>query len=281
MERIALVTDSSCDLSDELINENSIEIIPLRIIYNNKEYRDRIDITPQEVYDKLNEEVPKTSMPSPQDVLDKFNELKDKGFTKCIAITISSGLSGTYDMFKLISEEVTGLKIEIIDSKILSMGLGLIVLEAAKMIKNNMPFEEIADKVRILTTKVKGFFMVDTLEYLRKGGRISGFAAILGTMLNIKPIISVGEDGKYYPYGKARGKKQAVDKMLEPLSEQLNLTKLNVSVLQGMALDEANHMSEIIRNFKNIGKLYISQISPALVVHTGPGLLGIVFCPAE
>jgi DegV family protein with EDD domain len=281
MERIALVTDSSCDLSDELINENSIEIIPLRIIYNNKEYRDRIDITPQEVYDKLNEEVPKTSMPSPQDVLDKFNELKERGFTQCIAITISSGLSGTYDMFKLISEEVTGLKIEIIDSKILSMGLGLIVLEAAKMIKNNMTFEEIADKVRILTTKVKGFFMVDTLEHLRKGGRISGFAAILGTMLNIKPIISVGEDGKYYPYGKARGKKQAVDKMLEPLSEQLNLTKLNVSVLQGMALDEANHMSEIIRNFKNIGKLYISQISPALVVHTGPGLLGIVFCPAE
>jgi DegV family protein with EDD domain len=281
MSKIALVTDSSCDLPSDILYYNNISVIPLRIIYGDKEYRDGIDITPQEVYDKFELEVPKTSMPSPGDFLKKIDELKGNGYTHCIVVTISSGLSGTYNMCKLIAEEISDIKVEVIDSRALSMVLGYIVLEAANLIKNNTPFDEIVEKINVLKSKVKGFFIVDTLEYLRKGGRIGRVSAALGTMLNLKPIISIDDEGKYYSYSKIRGKKAAIEKLLEPLLKQLVHTRTNVAVLQGMAYDEAVVLAERIKSFKNIGTLSIHQISPALVVHTGPGLLGFAFYPAE
>lgn len=283
MKKIALVTDSSCDLDPMMIKEHNIEVIPLRIIYSDKEYRDGVDITAEEVYSRFHSEIPKTSMPTPGDVITKFNELKANGYTHILAITISSGLSGTYEMFKLAAKEITDIKIDIIDSKTLSMVLGFIVMEAAKLIKDNIPYEEIIDRVNIIKTKAKGFFVLDTLEYLRKGGRIGLVASTLGSLLNIKPIISVNDEGKYFTFAKVRGKYQAATKMVETLLQQLENTKTNVAVLQGMAHDEANTLFEKINNFKhsNIKILCTSAISPALVVHTGPGLLGLAYCPVE
>lgn len=281
MIKIALVTDSSCDLDPKIIKEHNIEVIPLRVIYKDREYRDGVDITAQEVYDRFHEEIPTTSMPAPNDVLSKFIELKENGYTHIIAITLSSGLSGTYDMFKLISQEVSDVVIDVIDSKTLSMVLGFIVMEAAKLIKNNTPYKEVIDKVNVIKLKAKGFFVLDTMEYLRKGGRIGLVAATLGSILNIKPIISVNEEGKYYTFAKVRGKCQAATKMLEPLLNQLENTKMNVAALQGMAEAEVNTLFDKIHSFKNINTLCISSISPALVVHTGPGLLGLAYCPIE
>lgn len=281
MSKIALITDSSCDLSSDVLIQNNISVIPLRIIYGDNEYRDGLDITPQEVYDKFETEIPKTSMPAPGDFLEKIETLKKDGYTHCLVITISSGLSGTYNMCKMIEKEITDMKVEIIDSKALSMVLGFIVLEAAKLIKNNIPFDEIVEKVNRLKTKAKGFFIVDTLEYLRKGGRIGRVSAALGTVLNLKPIISIDDEGKYYSYSKVRGKKAAIEKLIEPLLKQLEQTKTNVAVLQGMAYDEAVVLMDRVKSFKNIGTVSMHQINPSLVVHTGPGLLGLAFYPIE
>jgi DegV family protein with EDD domain len=281
MNKIALVTDSSCDLSQDVIIDNEINVVPLRITYSNCEHRDGIDITPQEVYERLSEEVPKTSMPSIGDFLEKFNELKNNGYTHCIVITISSGLSGTYNAVKVLSRDISDMTIEVIDSKTLSMGLGFIVLEAAKMIKKNMSFNEIIDRINFLKAKVKAFFIIDTLEYLKKGGRIGKVAATLGTVLNIKPIISIDEEGKYYSYSKVRGKRQAIEKMLEALLHQVENTRAHVAILQGMAHEEAHAFAEKIKSLRNIGTICIRQITPSLAVHTGTGLLGIVFYPAE
>lgn len=126
MPKIALITDSSCDLSPDKIKENNIEIVPLRVIYQEREYRDGVDITPEKIYSRLDEEIPKTSMPSPGDFLEKFQKLKEDGYTHCIVITISSGLSGTYGMVKQISKEISGMVIDIIDSKCLSLPLGFL-----------------------------------------------------------------------------------------------------------------------------------------------------------
>jgi len=281
MGKIALVTDSSCDLNPEIITENNIEVIPLRIIYGDREYRDGVDISPKEVYSRLNVEIPKTSMPAPKDVIDKFKELKENGYTHIIAITLSSGLSGTYDMFKLVSKDITDMVIEVIDSKSLSMVLGFIVMEAAKLIKNNTPYKELVEKINALKTKAKGFYVLDTLEYLRKGGRMGLVASTLGTLLNIKPIITTNDEGKYCTFAKVRGKYQAATKMLEPLLKQLENTKADVSVLQGFAEEEAAILFEKLSTIKNINSLQISTISPALGVHTGPGLLGLAYCPIE
>jgi DegV family protein with EDD domain len=281
MNKIALVTDSSCDLTMEQLKENNIEFVPLRINYADREYRDRIDITPDEVYNRLHEEIPKTSMPTPGDLIEKINSLKEQGYTHILAITISSGLSGTYDMFKMVAEDISDVVIEVIDSRTLSMVLGLIVLEASRLIKSNATFDEIIRKINAMKFKSKGFYVLDTMEYLRKGGRIGLVASTLGTLLNIKPVISVNNEGKYFTYSKTRGKAQATASMVDALKKQLESTKTNVAVLQGMAQEEANLLYEKIKNMKNINSLCISAISPALVVHTGPGLLGLAFCPAE
>lgn len=281
MVKIALVTDSSCDLDIKTLEANNINVIPLRIIYSDREYRDRVDITPEEIYNKLPQEIPKTSMPSPGDVLIKFNELKSEGYTHILAITLSSGLSGTYDMFKLMSQEISDMVIDVIDSKTLSTVLGFIVVEAAKLINNNTPYREIIEKINLLKTKAKGFYVLDTLEYLRKGGRIGLVASTIGSLLNIKPIITTNEDGKYCIMGKVRGKYQAAAKMVEYLTQYLENTKSSVAVLHGMAYDEAAQLLEKVSHLKNINNICISTISPALGVHTGPGLLGFAFCPIE
>lgn len=281
MVKIALVTDSSCDLDPKIVKDNNIEVIPLRIIYGDKEYRDGVDITSDKVYRRLHEEIPKTSMPSPGDVLDKFKELKENGYTHILAITLSSGLSGTYEMFKLISKEIDDIVIDVIDSKTLSMVLGFIVMQAAKLIKENISYKEIVDKINIIKTKAKGYYVLDTLEYLRKGGRIGLVSSTIGTLLNIKPVITTNAEGKYVTLDKVRGKCQAATRMVDHLLHQLETTKLDVAVLQGFAEQEANMLFEKIKNLKNINTIRISSISPALGVHTGTGLLGIAYCPVE
>ncbi|MCX7904220.1 MAG: DegV family protein [Caloramator sp.] len=282
MEKIALVTDSSCDLPQEIIDEYGINIIPLRIIYKSQEYRDRIDINSIEIYKNLDNEIPKTSMPSPYDVIAKIDELKQKGFTHCIAMTISSGLSGTYDMFKLVKEEIKDIHISIIDSKILSLGLGLLVYETAKMIRNGYSYDEIINKIDVFLTRVKGFFTVDTLEYLKKGGRISSFAAKIGALLNLKPIISVDEYGKYYMFSKVRGKNQAVSKMIDELMLYSKTFKsLIVGIPHANVENEANELANKIKSISSVKEIIINEVSPALGVHSGPGLIGLTFLPIE
>ncbi|GGE26145.1 hypothetical protein GCM10011571_30360 [Marinithermofilum abyssi] len=140
MNKIALVTDSSCDLPVDMLKKFDIEVIPLRLIYKEGEYRDGVDITPQQVYDRLEEEVPTTSMPSPEDIHAAFQRLEEQGYTHCIVLALSSGLNGTFNTFKVISQDFEKMKIDVIDSKGLSWVLGFLVIEAAQLIKKNIPY---------------------------------------------------------------------------------------------------------------------------------------------
>ncbi|OYD08499.1 DegV family protein [Paludifilum halophilum] len=279
MNKIALVTDSSCDLPVDWLKKWDIEVVPLRIMFSNGEYRDRIDISPEEVYECLGEEIPKTSMPSPEDIHQTFQKLQNEGFTHCIAVTISSGLSGTHNTFRMIAEEFDGMNIDVIDSKGLSWVLGFLVIEAARMIRQKIDYTEILERLEQAKRKIKGFFIVDSLEYLKEGGRIGKVAAALGSMLNLKPIISLDENGNFTPYNLARGKKQAVKKLIDPVLKPLESTKTRIAILQGKAEKEAEALKERLRERNNICDLHIHSISPALVVHTGPGLLGLVVNP--
>ncbi|MDR6226815.1 DegV family protein [Desmospora profundinema] len=280
MSKIALVTDSSCDLPVDLLKKWDIHVVPLRIIYKEGEYRDGIDLTPAEVYDRLEEEVPTTSMPSPEDIADTFHRLKKEGYTHCVVLALSANLSGTYNAFRLVAQEVE-MKMDVIDSKGLSWVLGFQVLEAARLIREKVDYEEIVVKLEELKEKVKGYFIVDSLEYLREGGRIGKVAASLGSMLNLKPIISLDKEGKFYPHTLARGKNQAMKKLIDPVLKQIQSTKANISILQGRAEEEAAALKERFKEMENVCELYISNISPALVVHTGPGLLGLVVHPVD
>lgn len=278
MQKIAIVTDSTCDISDELLEYYNIYMVPLRIIYRAREYLDRVEIGAKEVYDSLQNEIPTTSMPAMSDILSLFNDLKDKGFTHIVSIHISSGLSGTYNMIKNAAKEIKGVVIEVIDSNSLSIGLGIPVLEAAKAIKSSMTFEKVIERAKEAVKNTRVYFVLSTLEYLRKGGRIGHVAGIVGELLSVKPIISIGEDGKYYTYAKARGRNQSISRLLDIVKEKLNdaKSKFDVGVLHGGAEEETNCLIDIIKQLPNINKMYTGQISPLMGVHTGPGLVGIV-----
>ncbi|HWJ02963.1 MAG TPA: DegV family protein, partial [Verrucomicrobiae bacterium] len=227
-----------------------------------------------EVYESLEHEVPKTSMPSPGEVFELFNRLKSEGFTHVISIHISSGLSGTYAMVQQVASEIKGMTIEVIDSKALSMGLGFPVLEAVKGIRDNQGFQEVLERVNSVIRKLKVFFVLGTLDYLRQGGRIGYVSGTLGEILQLKPIISINEEGKYFTFTKVRGRKQSLSKMFEVFQEQIKGKVANVAVMHGAAFEEARDLMDKIKELTNVKQLFSNQIGPVMVVHTGPGLVG-------
>jgi DegV family protein with EDD domain len=276
LNKIALITDSSCDLTEEIIKRHNIRVVPLRIIYKDKEYIDRVNITPQEVYDNLTIEVPTTSMPSMLDIENTFNAIEDEGFTHVIAITLSSGLSGTFNTVKLVSENHPNLITCIFDSKTLSAGLGALVDECGKLIAEGKSFEEIVNTLPSIKNRISLFYVLDTLEYLKKGGRIGKVSGTIGEFLNIKPIISVDDEGKYYTYTKVRGRKQSINRLIDIGKEALSNSKATFFVLHGAAIEEGKKLYQIFENEPNVTSIHFGDISPALGVHTGPGLLALI-----
>lgn len=277
MTKIAIVADSTCDLTDEMIKEHGIKILPLRVIYSDGEFKDRIEITPEQIYKRFDEEIPKTSLPSPQDAMNLFNDLKEQGYTHIIVVTISSGISGTYNMVKNVVDSFEGIVFEVIDSKSLTMGYGFSLIEGAKELKRTGDFNKTIKKIRDILEKSKVYYVVKTLDFLRKGGRIGMVEGAIGEILDIKPIISVNQDGVYYSFKKVRGRNRSIQKLFEIIKEKADETLINVAVAHGNAYEDAQALLSKVRELKNIKEIVFTQISPVLVVHTGPGLVGIVF----
>ncbi|MDU4884075.1 MAG: DegV family protein [Clostridium celatum] len=274
MQKIALITDSACDLDLNTLRENNINLLPLRIIYSNGDYRDRIDISPQEVYDNLEKEVPKTSLPSAQETEEVLNKLEQEGYTHVICISISSGLSGSFNAIRLALEDHPKLTSFVYDSKILAYPQGEIVLEVAKLIKEGKSYEEIIKEIPEIRKRVIGYFTINTLEYLKRGGRIGRLAGTVGELLNLKPIITTDEDGVYYNVAKVRGRKQSLSKMTELLKGYLAKNKCEIAILHAGCEDEAIKYMNSLKDLTNIVSIKIAEISPALGIHGGPGLIG-------
>ena len=275
MQKIAIFTDSACDLTDAELKEYGIRFLPLQIIYKDNSYRDRVEISADEVYGNLEVEVPKTSLPTGTDIDALFLELKKEGYTHAIGVMISGGLSGTANSVKLMAEEHPEIETYIYDTKNLSISEGIMALKAAKMVKDGLSFEEIKEALPEEKKSVDTYYCLATLEYLIKGGRIGKVSGTIGQILNIKPIIYVNEEGVYVTLDKARGTKQAYMKLVSILKENLEKTKCKVYVMHGGAKKEAQDMVERIKDLPGILSLEFRQISPALGVHTGRGLIGI------
>lgn len=276
MIKTAIVCDSTSDLTEELIKKYDIKILSLRVIYSKGEYRDRVDITPEEIYSRFHEEIPTTSLPSPEDAVNLFNSLKQDGYTHVIVTTISSGISGTMNMVRNVVDGFEGLVFEIIDSKSLTMGSGFAVLEGAKELEATNDFARTVKKIKDVLSKTEVYYVVKTLDYLRKGGRIGKVEGTIGEILNIKPIISINKDGVYYSYKKTRGRNRSIEELYNIIKERSRDKIVNIAVAHGDAYEEAQSLLSRIKELGNIRETYFTQISPVLVVHTGPGLIGIV-----
>ncbi|MGI6697677.1 MAG: DegV family protein [Clostridia bacterium] len=281
MNKIALITDSTSDLPKEIQEMYNIEVLPLHVIYKDAEYEDGVDITPEEVYNSLPREIPTTSLPSAGRVVELFQRLKEEGYRDVLSIHISSGLSGTYAMIKNLEETAKniGLRLHVIDSKSISMGLGFLVIKAAQLIESNTPLNEIISTLDRFKSEIKVFFVLKSLEYLRKGGRIGLVEGTLGDMLSIKPIISVNSEGIYYTVVKSRGRKGSIRKLVDIVKNAIGKSRVRVAVMHGNALDEAMGILQSIKDGVDTSGIFAGQVGPVVGVHTGPGLVGVGFCP--
>ena len=275
MQKIALVTDSSCDLGEKTRRDNNIEMLPFRIIYKDKEFLDQVNITHDELYKSLSEEIPTTALPDLEYTENLVCRLKEEGYTDVIVITVSSRLSGTLNSIKLLVEDHKELNFHFYDSKTLGFPVGALVLEASLMIRAGLTPEEIIDKLHEVKTKLHAYVTLNTLEFLRKGGRIGRVAGAVGEILHLKPIISANEEGELYPWGKCRGRKQAISKLRSIIHERLENSRCKVWILSGASHDEAVALYESVKSHTNISHISLEMIGATMGVHTGPGALGV------
>jgi DegV family protein with EDD domain len=276
-EKIALLVDSGTDVPVEIMEQYSMYMLPLQIIYKDRTYTDKVDITAEEIYQRLPQEIPSTSLPDGEAINRIFDQIKEDGYEKVLAVTISSGLSGTFNVVRLLGEQRVDLDVFVLDTKNIGIAAGLQAIRAAELLSAGNSWEKLKEQLSKEVSRNKVFFNVATLEYLQKGGRIGLVASILGNALKLNPIISCNDEGIYYTVAKSRGRKKSLDKTVELVKQFIgNHKHFRLAVAQGDALEEAKEMkTRLEREFPHIKEILFGQISPALVVHTGPGLLGI------
>jgi DegV family protein with EDD domain len=276
-EKIAILVDSGTDVPREYRDRYHMYMAPLTILYKDVEYRDGIDIQPEDVYARFPEEIPSTSLPNPSFVADLFKQINADGYHKVIVVAISSGLSGTYQMFKSFGPTPEGLEAHYVDTKNIGVGSGFSAIRAGELIEQGCSFAEVCHQVEAAVGNTKLFFCVSTLDYLRKGGRIGLVSAVLGSILDLKPVISCNADGIYYIMAKARGRKKSLQTALAKAVEfGVGAKDYAITVMHGDAREEAAALLASLKERLPKHRFVIEgQITPVLVVHTGPGLIGI------
>ena len=280
-EKIGIITDSTCDIPQELIDELGISVVPLRVMYKTREFRDGIDITAEEIYANMDKEVPTTSLPSMHDMEKTLSAMKEQGYTHVLMIHLSSRLSGTYQMIESAAQRINDLTVKVFDSRSVSMGLGYIVIEAARAVKANMSFDNVCRLVGSLGERLHVYFVVGTLEYLKRGGRIGKVSATIGEFLNIKPIITISTEGILMTYAKVRGHKQALDRLVGIAKGHLATAANQIAVCYGGAQEEGAYVIKQIGQLANVKELITSTLSPVLGVHSGPGTVGFAVLQGE
>ncbi|KAB3532906.1 DegV family protein [Alkaliphilus pronyensis] len=279
MANIKIITDSTCDLSSAIVKELNIAIVPLYVVFKDVSYRDGVDITAAELYSKVNKlkELPKTSAPSPKDFHEVFKPYIDNG-DDILYIGLSSRLSSTIQNAKIAANEFPEGRIKIIDSFNLSTGIGLLVLMAADFVKEGLTLKEIFARIQESLPKVKTSFVINTLEYLHKGGRCSAIQSFVGGMLKIKPIVQV-VDGRMILGHKTRGK---IEKSLRSLIELTMKDKDRIDlkriiITHSEADEEAKLLKKGLEEALSPKSIIITSAGCVISSHCGPKTVGIIY----
>lgn len=278
---VKIIADSTCDLSDELVQKYNITIIPLHIVLGEKEYRDRMEITPDEIYrwSDENRTTPQTSAVSIEDAMRAMKPIADAG-NEMVIFTISGQMSTTANVFRMAAEE---LEIEdivsVVDSASLSTGIGLLVIEAALMSQEGKSREEIARRMEALKPQVRASFVVDTLVYLHRGGRCGSVAALAGSMLKLHPRIVV-RNGAMEAAKKYRGKMSAVimDYAKDMETDLLTARKNRVFITHsGCSQEIVDQVYSYLKEINYFEEILVTRAGGVISSHCGPGTLGVLY----
>ena len=277
MQKIAILTDSGCDVPACAIEKYNMFVLPLKISYADQTYTDNVDIAPADVYARFPAQIPKTSTPNVSEVLKEIDRIRAAGYTHVIAISISSGLSGTYNTVASALSEVTDLTTYAFDTKNISIGAGIFAVYAGQMIRQEMDFDQIVKELEQSRTQSKIYYYMDTLDYLIAGGRIGRVAGKIGGVLRLKPIISCNEDGVYYPVGVVKSKQRGLQKLVQLAAGFADGAACSLALMHGDAPQTADVVVPMLQEALPGAPLVAQgQIAASLAVHTGPGLIGIL-----
>ncbi len=275
---VRIITDTTSGLPRELTSRLDIPVIPQNVIFGEKSYRDdtELDTLTFLKFLKESKQLPKTAAPSPELYKPYFQKAKDKG-EPVIVITPSEKVSGTYNSAMTARNEFQDGDIRVIDAQTIAGNLGTLSLLAHEMAQAGKSADEIEAHIKDLIPRGRTYFLIDTLEYLQKGGRIGGAKALLGELLQVKPILQI-KDGQVAPYDQERTKKRALAKLVEVVSEQVKASSdPHLCVMHVEALEDANVLAATFSSNLNIPSIPIYELPPAIVVHAGPKTLAVGF----
>lgn len=282
---IKIIADSAADLPDEIIERYGIDVAPLVVIHGNKEYLDGESIKPVELLQGMRDgEVYRTAQVPAAEFEKRFKKYAEKK-ESCLYLAFSSELSGTYQTAVMVKEQIKDeypdFDLEIVDTKCASLGLGLVVIKAAKMAEEGKSKEEIIKAVNFYIEHMEHIFTVDDLEYLFRGGRVSRTSAFIGGLLNIKPLLDV-ENGRLVPIEKARGKKRLYKRMLDLMDERgRGLKNQTVAISHGDDIEAAERLKKMIEDKFGTSSFVINTIGAVIGAHAGPGTLAVFFLNRE
>lgn len=277
---VKIISDSTCDLSKELLERYDISILPLHILLGEEEYEDGISITPEEIYRwaDANKTTPKTSAPAMDRAVELLRPYVEAG-REVVCFSISTDMSTSANVMRMAAEELQTDLVHVVDSENLSTGIGLLVVEAAIMAQENRTAEEIVQRMEELRPLVRASFVVDTLVYLYRGGRCSGLAAMAGGMLKLHPRISV-DGGKMSPGKKYRGKigKVILD-YTKDMEEALKAARPDRVFITHSGCDKAivDEVKEYLRSLDHFEEILETRAGGVVSSHCGPGTLGVLF----
>lgn len=275
---LAIICDSTCDIPQDMIDRYDIQVVPQYVIWGDEQYRDRVDIQPEEFYQRLvSDNVrPTTSQATIGDFKEAIQSAIEKGASEAIILTVSSAMSGTYEMAKQ-AADAASIPVSVIDSKGPTMTLGWQVLAAARARDEGTSREEIIEKVAQVRDKLVQVVAMQTLDYLQTGGRIGDAAKWVGTLLRVKPVVTINhQTGRVEPAGLARTYNSMIKMLYRKFFEGIEAgKKLHIAVLHGDALEEAQKLAEQIKKEFDPVELIINITGPVLGINTGPGALAL------
>lgn len=280
--KVAIVTDTTANIPADLAAQYHIQVIPLTVNWAGESLLDTIDITTEQFYQRLQtaKEMPTTSQPSVGQFMEFFTKVQETA-ESIVGIFISDELSGTLDSARSAAKEMPDLALEIVDSRTTAAALALIVLAAARMAEEGQNYQEIAAAARALVPRMRLLFLVDTLEFLHRGGRIGGAQRLIGSVLSIKPILQI-EEGKVESLESVRTRKKAVARMVQIIGEDTNwASNVHYGIMDAQSPDTADAVMNKIQEKAEPAEMLRTGISPVIGTHTGPGCVGVAFFVEE
>ncbi|WP_280769029.1 DegV family protein [Salipaludibacillus daqingensis] len=279
MSIVKIVTDSTADIPFDLQQELDISVVPLKVHFGEETFEDGVNLTSNEFYEKLGgaDSIPTTSQPTPHQFETEYRQLFEANDSPdIISIHLSSKLSGTFQSAYIASQTLgDDIPVTVVDSKRASYAIGIIVVEVATMAKAGATKEDCLKRVDELLEDTTVFFMVDTLEYLEKNGRIGKASAVLGSLLKIKPILSLTEEGEVFPFEKVRGQKKAIHRMIQEFENRYGKDDIHVGISHAKAESEAKSLMTQMNDHFTVKKEVLTNIGPVIGTHVGPGTIAV------